>query len=71
MMSTGGKSAPLRDYIEKIHELCGSRAEIDFGAIPYSRNQVMFLQADISELTKDTGFVPEVSFEAGIKELLD
>lgn len=66
-----GKSAPLREYIEKIHELCGSRSEIDFGAIPYSRNQVMFLQADISELTKDTGFVPELSFEAGIKELLD
>ena len=31
----------------------------------------MFLQADISELTNDTGFVPQISFEAGIKELLD
>lgn len=66
-----GKAKPLREYIEKIHELCGSRSEIDFGAIPYSRNQVMFLQADISDLTKDTGFVPEISFEAGIKEFLD
>lgn len=66
-----GKAAPLREYIEKIHELCGSNSEIDFGAIPYSRNQVMFLQADISELTHDTGFVPSVSFESGIKELLD
>lgn len=66
-----GKAAPLREYIEKIHELCGSNSEIDFGAIPYSSNQVMFLQADISELTHDTGFVPSVSFESGIKELLD
>ncbi len=66
-----GKSAPLREYIKKIHELCKSDSEIDFGAIPYSKNQVMFLQADISELTKDTGFVPEIGFETGIKELLD
>lgn len=66
-----GEAEPLREYIEKIHELCESRSEIDFGAIPYSYNQVMFLQADISELTKDTGFVPEVDFETGIKELLD
>lgn len=66
-----GKSAPLREYIEKIHELCKSNSEIDFGAIPYTCNQVMFLQADISELTKDTGFVPEIDFETGIKELLD
>lgn len=66
-----GKSAPLKYYIEKVYELCNSKSEICFGAIPYSRNQVMFLQADISELTNDTGFVPRISFESGIKELLD
>mgnify|MGYP004648121513 FL=1 len=66
-----GTAEPLREYIEKIHEICASNSEIDFGAIPYSHNQVMFLQADISELTNDTGFVPKISFEAGIKELLD
>ncbi len=66
-----GKSAPLREYIKKIHELCKSDSEIDFGAIPYSRNQIMFLQADISELTNDTEFVPEIDFETGIKELLN
>ena len=66
-----GNSAPLREYIETIHRLCKSSSKTDFGAIPYSENQVMFLQADISDLTRDTGFKPEISFEAGIKELLD
>lgn len=66
-----GKAAPLREYIETIHKLCKSSSKTDFGAIPYSENQVMFLQADISDLTRDTGFKPEISFEAGIKELLD
>ena len=66
-----GKAAPLREYIETIHKLCKSSSKTDFGAIPYSENQVMFLQADISDLTRDTGFKPEISFEAGIKELLN
>ena len=28
----------------------------------------MYLCADISKLTKDTGFIPQISFEEGIKE---
>lgn len=66
-----GQSAPLRDYIEKIYKLCGSSSLVNFGAIPYSENQVMFLQADISSLTEDIGFVPKTDFEQGIKELLN
>lgn len=66
-----GHSAPLRDYIEKIYKLCGSSSLVNFGAIPYGENQVMFLQADISSLTEDTGFVPKTDFEQGIKELLN
>lgn len=66
-----GHAAPLREYIEKIYELSGSSSAINFGAIPYSENQIMFLQADISSLTEDTGFVPKISFEQGIKELLN
>jgi nucleoside-diphosphate-sugar epimerase len=31
----------------------------------------MYLCADIDELTKDTGFVPEYSFEDGIKETVE
>lgn len=66
-----GTAAPLREYIEKIHEICKSSSKINFGAIPYSSNQVMYLKADISDLTADTGFVPDISFEKGIKKLLD
>ena len=30
----------------------------------------MRLCADISELTKDTGFVPEYTFEDGVRDIL-
>lgn len=41
--------------------------ELAIGALPYNDKQVMYLCADISELTKDTGFIPLVEFEEGIK----
>ena len=43
---------------------------IGIGDLEYARRQVMHLEADISELTADTGFLPEVKFEEGIREIL-
>lgn len=61
-----GKTRPLSEYITTIRDAVDPGAEIGLGDLPYSDNQVMYLCADISSLTADTGFVPEVSFEAGI-----
>ena len=45
-------------------------AELGIGEVPYADKQVMYLCADIGALTADTGFVPQTSFEDGIKETL-
>ena len=65
-----GEGRPLRWYIEKIAEITGYTKEIGFGKRPYNDKQVMHLVADIRELTEDTGFVPEVSFEEGIRRVV-
>lgn len=65
-----GEAIPLREYIEKIRDLINPNFEIGFGNIDYYPNQVMYLCADISKLTKDTGFSPKISFEDGIKNIL-
>ena len=65
-----GKGRPLREYIEEIRDTVSSGAMINFGAIPYAEKQVMYLVADISELRRHTGFVPEVEFKDGIKSML-
>jgi nucleoside-diphosphate-sugar epimerase len=44
---------------------------LGFGKIPYGPRQVMYLCADISMLTRDTGFAPETDFETGIAETID
>ncbi|MBO4904678.1 MAG: NAD(P)-dependent oxidoreductase [Lachnospiraceae bacterium] len=60
-----GTARPLREYIEIIRDEIDPKLPLGFGEIPYSPKQVMHLCADITELTKDTGFNPQVSFEEG------
>ena len=66
----GGQVRPLKEYIELIRKNVDPRAKVTLGAIPYQENQVMYLCADISRLTAETGFVPETSFEEGIRKTI-
>lgn len=66
-----GKSRYLKEFITSIRDVVNPSLEIGIGELPYYPNQVMKLSADISELTQDTGFVPEVSFEEGIQRTVD
>ena len=66
-----GQVRPLSSYIEKIRDAVDPYAELELGALPYGEKQVMFLCADIDELTKDTGFVPQVEFEDGIRRTVE
>lgn len=63
-----GQARPLAEYIEDIRCVTNPRGQVDLGAIPYGPKQVMHLQADIEELTRDTGFEPKTDFKAGIGE---
>lgn len=62
-----GKARPLADYIEDIRKTVNHNGQIMLGAIEYAPKQVMFLQADITELEQDVGFAPGTEFTAGIK----
>lgn len=66
-----GQAKPLREYIEQIRNLINPAISLGFGEIPYSENSVMNLCADISSLEADTGWRPRISFEDGIKEIID
>lgn len=63
-----GQVRPLREYICLIRDAVKPGAEIGIGELPYQSRQVMYLRADIGKLTEDTGFVPEYTFEEGIRE---
>ena len=66
-----GQIKTLKEYILKIRDAVSPSSRLGFGAVPYGEKQVMYLCADISELMKDTGFSPAVSFETGIRETVE
>lgn len=66
-----GQVKPLKDYINIIRDLINPTLEIGFGDRPYFKDQVMHLEADITSLTKDTGWQPKTTFEEGIKKLIE
>lgn len=65
------KSRRLREYVETLRDAIDPALHIDFGAIQYSSNQVMHLEADISKLTSDTGFLPKTDFVTGIQKTVE
>ena len=63
-----GTVHPLRWYVERLRDAVDPALPLGFGRIPYPSGQVMFLQADLTALQHDTGFVPQTDFEHGIAE---
>lgn len=66
-----GAARPLKEYIEIMRSIANPSAEVGYGDIAYSDKQVMYLCADIEELVKDTGYVPDYTFEMGMKETVE
>ena len=65
-----GVSMKMSAYIEIIRDLIDPDLPVGIGDLPYKNkvidNQIM----DIRDLTDDTGFVPKVSFEDGIRQTI-
>ncbi|MBQ6569073.1 MAG: NAD(P)-dependent oxidoreductase [Clostridia bacterium] len=66
-----GEARKLSEYITIMRDSIDPSLPIGFGDIPYNEKQVMYLCADISELSEDTGFKPDVPFEDGIKRTIE
>jgi nucleoside-diphosphate-sugar epimerase len=65
-----GRSRKLSGYLEALKNIVNPDGALRFGEKDYYPHQPMRLRADISELTCDTGWKPEVSFEEGIARTL-
>ena len=66
-----GTSMPLREYINVIRNVVAPNAKIGIGELPYPVNPVMQLRADISDLQRETGWTPQITFEEGIKNVCE
>jgi len=62
-----GNGRPLKEFLEIIKNMVNPKYVPQYAEIPYNDNYVKYLCADISELSRDTWWEPETSFEEGVK----
>ncbi len=65
-----GHAMPLRQYIEIMRDEIDEGIPLGFGDVPYGERQVMHLEADISDVIRDTGYVPKTGFAEGIRKTI-
>jgi len=66
-----GTSRPLKEYLEIIRDIVDPNAILGIGELEYPQDPIMKMMVDISPLTRDIGWKPNISFEQGIREIYD
>lgn len=66
-----GVYKPLKEYIVTTKNIVNPKLELGIGSLPELSNQTFSSCVNIDDLTKDTGFVPQIQFEEGIKRTID
>ncbi len=65
-----GNPVPVRDLVELIHKLTGSRSRLSFGALPYRAGEPMLTRADPSALLA-LGWRPLVQLPEGLARTIE
>ena len=61
----------LRSYIEEMAVITGTKSELQFGAVPYPETGMVSIWPDISKLKRELRWEPCVTFQEGIRSILD
>ena len=69
-MIGSGKAAPLRSFVETIGHTLAPEQELRFGDVPYTGVQMPESEFSTETLSRDTDFVPKISFEDGIQRTM-
>lgn len=64
-----GQPRRLKEYVEQMYALFPSGKEMQFGRLPYNDIKLSKEDFSINNLSKDTGYAPESSYEETVREL--
>lgn len=65
------QTRPLREYVEWMHELCGGNGTYTYGKKQPNAEGLINLIPDISRMENNLNWHPKVTFEEGIKKILN
>ena len=68
---SSGAPRRLRDYIIQLRDIVSPDYHLEFSSQKFSGYEIDKTWMDITELKNDTGFEPKVSFEEGVRRILD
>lgn len=66
-----GDNWPLSNYIYKIRDIIDPELALGIGDVPYSNDKIPCSCVNLDSITADTGFVPRISFETGIRKVIE
>lgn len=66
-----GDNQPLYKYIEIIHSCINPSIKLGIGKVPYDKEILPSSCIDLTAINRDTGYIPQVDFEVGIKKVID
>lgn len=66
-----GVVRPLKHYVQEMARLTETKSRLLFGAVPYGPAGMVSIEPVIRKLTEQTDWKPEVSFEQGIRNVVE
>lgn len=66
-----GESMPLAKYIQCIRDIIDPSLPLGVGDLPYPQGPMISSCVDLSELSRDTGYRPQISFSKGIVSVIE
>ncbi|MEG6612856.1 NAD(P)-dependent oxidoreductase [Pseudoclostridium thermosuccinogenes] len=64
-----GKAVKVKDFVNTVKQETKSITKLNFGALPYRKNEILYSQADITKL-RELGWVPKYDIQAGVRAYL-
>lgn len=66
-----GDTRELKEFILEMYEITKSKSKLSFGAVPYPSTGMVSIYPSIDKLKNETGWKPEISFQDGIKKIIN
>ena len=61
---------PLKEFLCEMRDVVDPNIKLGLGEIPFQGVSLTYKEFDVNAVRRDTGFVPEVTFEEGIRNTI-